>query len=297
MNWCIDNVCKMKIDPRISEVFMEVIVDTPITMSRNRAVRRALERQVDYILMIDSDMAPDFYTNFDAPRFWDVAWEFMMTRRALEDKWWASRNGSGAQASEGLSPLDILMTEPRREIRRYLAPATIASPYCGPPPIENVYVFEWKVNTSGDPHPLAYRLKQITREQAALRSGVQEVPALCTGLILYDARVFHALPKPWFDYEYEDKYQTEKVTTEDVYQTRNASMMGFPQYIAWDCWSGHIKQKIVPKPCLITTDMVCDAVTEAIKKGYRSDEVLFYQCKSALEDELANSDVEHDTVS
>jgi hypothetical protein len=60
--------------------------------------------------------------------------------------------------------------------------------------------------------------------------------------------------KPWFYYEWADKYCAAKASTEDVTQTRDLSMVGTqklgysPVYCNWDAWAGHWKPKCVGKP-------------------------------------------------
>lgn len=151
-----------------------------------------------------------------------------------------------------------------------LEPATVAAPYCGPPPHECVYVFRWAGKSSGDPEPI-FRLEMVDRDDAAKLTGVEEVAALPTGLILYDVRVFHKLPPPWFDYEWADEpYRTQKASTEDVFQTRNASLMGMPQFCAWDCWAGHVKTKTVGKPQPMTVPIIRAAMAKAIVRSHPS---------------------------
>jgi hypothetical protein len=223
--------------------------DTPITMVRNLAVKQALDQECDYILMIDADMHPDLEVGRSlwARPFWDVAWPFLRNRRLRE-----------------------------QAVGVPLPPATIAAPYCGPPPHENVYVMEWRTFESDTPNP-SFALGQVDREDAARRSGIQEVAALPTGLILYDARVFAALPPPWFDYEWADPpFNTAKATTEDIFQTRNASLLKMPQYIAWDCWAGHIKLKTVGRPKPLTADVVSDQIAASVRAGHVSTERTFY---------------------
>jgi hypothetical protein len=229
---------------RLSHVESIWISDTPITMTRNRAAQIARNEGYDYLLMIDSDIAPDIYKS----DFFGEAWKFMMRRRELE-----------AKVVNGIPP----------------RPATIGAPYCGPPPHENCYVFHWATTESDSPNP-NYRLEMIPREHAAIRSGIEEVAALPTGLILYDVRVFEELPPPWFAYEWTDKYQTAKATTEDVYQTRNASLLGMPQFVAWDCWAGHVKSKTVGKPCIIGRDQVHESLRDAVIRGLDSDHRLLF---------------------
>ena len=210
-------------DPRIGSVSFWDLSDTPITMTRNRCVREALEQGVDYLLMIDSDMSPDAEPG--GKPFWDQAWNFLMERREAEE-------------SSGLDDREKFLRFP---------PATVAAPYCGPPPVECVYVFRWAGFATNEPN-LDFKLMMVDRDDAADRQGIEEVAALPTGLILYDLRLFHYLGKPWFDYEWTDEYQTHKKSTEDVFQTRNASLAGFPQFCAWDSWAAHIKIKEVRKP-------------------------------------------------
>lgn len=221
-------------DDRISKIVPFRISDTPITMCRNRCVKDALARKVDYLLMIDSDMAPD--CEFGAPLFWPTAWDFMMDRRAQEEEYLRMSDIGGGKCDH-LIPIE----NPE--------PATIAAPYCGPPPDECVYIFKWASKENfgqGNPN---LKLQMYDREHAASLTGIQEVAALPTGLILYDMRVFRKLPPPWFDYEWADPpFNTVKASTEDVHQTRNASMLGMPQFVAWDCWAAHIKTKYVTKP-------------------------------------------------
>jgi hypothetical protein len=246
--WVIATALKMAQDPAIGEIIPLRFSDTPITMTRNLAVKTARERGADYILMIDSDMDPDCES--DGRPFWDTAWEFLLRRREAEDE---IRSGlDEGEYADGL---------------RGLMPATIAAPYCGAPPHEGVFVMQWKARESHTPEP-DFRLDQFDREAAAQRSGIEEVAALPTGLILYDARVFDHIPRPWFDYEWADPpFNTRKASTEDIYQTRNASLCGCPQFVAWDCWAAHNKIKRVRKPRPLTPDIVADSLAEALRAG------------------------------
>ena len=60
-DWVMDSIVKAIADPRIGKgnIKRAWVADTPITMSRNRVVKQALELEMDYLCMIDSDMQPD----------------------------------------------------------------------------------------------------------------------------------------------------------------------------------------------------------------------------------------------
>ena len=121
--------------------------------------------------MIDSDMQPDHISK-EIPSvkpFWDSSFDY----------WWE---------------------------HHHQGPMLIAAPYVGPAPSECPYIFKWKNRESDHPNP-DWQLEMFSREQAAERAGFEEVPALPTGLIFIDMRVFSGfqyagktitLPPPWF---------------------------------------------------------------------------------------------------
>lgn len=211
--------------------------DTPITMTRNKACWDAREAGCDLILMIDSDMHPDKYVGIDpkAKPFFPTAFKFMLEHQG---------------------------------------PCVIAAPYCGPPPHENVYVFQWGRKQSEYPGA-DMSLDQYSREHAASCAGIMEVAALPTGLFLMDMRVLKTLPPPWFEYEYADPpYNTRKATTEDVFITRNMALVGIKQYVVWDSWAGHMKWKSVGRPEIYTTEMVRKDLRGAVIAGNTMTEKL-----------------------
>jgi hypothetical protein len=257
----------MKQDARIGEIHNEIFDDTPITMTRNLAVERAKLKRADILLMIDSDMAPDICLDTStrpamhamkhARPFWDSSFDHMI---------------------------------------KHHGPCLIASPYCGPPPHENIFVFYWDNKQSNHPN-VDMRMEQFTRESAAQRLGFEEVAALPTGLMIIDMRIFDepTFAPPYFKYEFSDKFETRKGTTEDCYFTRNASLSGFKVYCNWSAWSGHVKRKVVCPPTMLTPDSVRKDFREAVKSNLlRSNETLlflksrepFVQCPSKQQLEL-----------
>lgn len=225
VDWILNTTLACYADPRIEALHHWHLNDTPVTMSRNRAIKEAIRNQIDICLMVDSDMGPDMIDPSKA--FWSRALDFI--------------------------------------IKRYHeAPTIIAAPYCGPPPHENVYIFRWRKYQSDHPNP-DYKLDQFTREEAAERTGIEAVAALPTGLIAIDMRVFTGfeaggkklkLAPPYFYYEWKDPEQTEKASTEDVTFTRDVHLLygahGLETvFVDWDTWGVHYKTKPVGKPQLL----------------------------------------------
>lgn len=247
-------------DERINRVIPLRLSDTPISMCRNNLAARAKEEGADYILMIDADMKPDCELGEDptAKPFWESSWEFVMERRENEEL-------------DRTCNIDEFGSADDRATFIKFPPATIASPYCSKPPNEVVLVFKWIKHENSHPGlGTKYDMGRFDRDQAARFTGIFEVAALATGLILYDARVFDKLPHPWFEYEYEDfPRNTKKSSSEDVYQTRNASMIGMPQYCNFDAWAGHQKIKTVRKPLLVDVSDIPDALAVAVRDGCR----------------------------
>jgi hypothetical protein len=269
--WIARTIHEMKTNPLISSIVDVTLSDTPITMTRNRAVKESLKADVDYILMVDSDMEPDYEVDLgrrDARPFWSSAWAWMMNRRADEELYFKILS-----SRVGLD--DAAIAE---KMFDEFPPATIAAPYCGPPPDECCYVFHWRTSETRSPDP-KFSLSMIEREYAAKRMGIEPVAALPTGLILYDARVFQYMEKadelPWFEYEYDDPpYNTIKCTTEDVYQTRNASLLKMPQYVCWDSWAKNHKDKGVERPYVLNVDGLRKAFADAAKRGFKAREYI-----------------------
>jgi hypothetical protein len=231
-SWLIATVGKMKQDRRISAVHHIEINDTPITMSRNRAVKAAQTAGADYLLMVDSDMSPDLPLPGSKP-FWDTSWDFVL---------------------------------------EYGRPCVVAAPYCGPPPCENVYVFRWantesdsaNPNFSLEQFPREEAAKMLgIQEVAALPTGILLLDLRALQAI--------SPPYFDYEYK-DPPFNTEKSTTEDVYFTRNLSLAGVPQFCNWDAWAGHVKSKVVGKPTPLTVDVVRDDLAKAILAGHHSRE-------------------------
>lgn len=236
-DWMIKTVHEAKTDPRISEVLGRKYNDTPVTMTRNRALRDAKNLRCDYAVFLDSDMAPDVEYPGSKP-FWKSAFDFCLSHRDT--------------------------------------PLLVAAPYCGPSPHQLPYIFEWRNRKSQNPNA-DFELALMTREDAAKRGGFEEVAALPTGLMIIDLRVLDGISPPWFEYEYKDPpFNTEKASTEDVYFTRNVSLAGFPIYVAWDSWAAHRKTELVGRPELIKVDDIREGFRAALGRNHHSQERLIH---------------------
>lgn len=246
VDWLMKTYHAIATDPRF-EVVNWRINDTPITMTRNLAFDQAVRQGVDFLLIVDSDMAPDVELGEDptAKPFWPSTIDFML---------------------------------------RHAGPCVVAAPYCGPPPHENVYVFTWG-NLRNDSRDGDVRIDQYSREHAAGMTGIQEAAALPTGLMLIDCRVFQKLTPPYTYYEFEGVGhpcdacgqphrgpETKKASTEDVTFSRDLALAGVPMYCNWDAWAGHVKRHVVRKPRPYTTDSVAQKMRQAILSRRNANE-------------------------
>lgn len=242
--WQVPLVVELSRSDRIGDIRIFNISDTPITMSRNRAIVQAREMKADVLVMVDSDMRPDLYLGQDANAkpFFQSSFDFL-----------------AHHYSKG--------------------PCVIGAPYCGPPPVECVYVFRWQNMRSANANP-DFQLEMYDRHTAAKMAGIQECAALPTGLIMFDMRVFDliepadASAKPFAYYEWSDKYAQQKASTEDVTMTRDISMTGAqklgysPVFCNWDAWAGHWKPLCVGKPQIVEATGISEKLKRCWEANY-----------------------------
>jgi hypothetical protein len=244
--WMVPLVANAAKDPRIEHIRIWNLADTPITMTRNRAVLQARQAGVDVLVMVDSDMKPDMDPG--GQPFFQTSFDFLVNHYAK-------------------------------------GPCVIGVPYCGPPPNECVYVFRWN-NRESLHAGADFQLEMYDRHTAVSLGGIQECAALPTGLIMYDLRCFDLIEpktaedKPWFYYEWKDIYASDKASTEDVTNTRDISLVGIqklgynPVYCNWDAWAGHWKPKCVGKPVVIDAKGVSQKLRQAVETGVDSSQKL-----------------------
>jgi hypothetical protein len=240
--WMVPLVADLSKSDRIEQVRIWNLSDTPITMTRNRAVLMARDYGLDVLVMVDSDMKPDINAGHPGAKpFFHSSFDFLVNHYPK-------------------------------------GPCVIGAPYCGPPPAECVYVFRWQNMQSEHANP-DYQLEMYDRNTGHNMTGIQECAALPTGLIMYDMRAFDVTEprseadKPWFYYEWKDRYAAEKASTEDVTMTRDLSLVGVqklgynPVFCNWDAWAGHWKPKCVGKPVIITAAHVSEKLRGAVEAG------------------------------
>lgn len=278
--WLPKVVSEMQADERIGRVACRRYGDIPLTMERNKVVADAIEGGYDAILMLDSDNIPDLYVGVKdwAKPFWKTSFDFLYERSCRS------------------------------------VPTVICSPYCGPPPnprtggAENVYVF-YVDDHETDRMEAGFQIKSYDRAIASKMRGIQEIAAGPTGVILYSTDAFSLMPigdpyrtdgevldayakgeidkqralrmiamKSWFFYEFTDRYQTQKASTEDVTNTREIQLAGYQKcgesvvFCNWDAWAGHMKPKCVGMPEPINMEQINSTYAEAVKRDLHVDE-------------------------
>lgn len=242
--WFAKAYHRLHSDPRIERVGVEVYSDTPIYMTRNRAVKDAIAGGYDFLLMLDSDNEPDAYYGHDASAqlFLNEPFSFAFDR-----------------LKQGL-------------------PTVIAAPYCGPPPPpvskpgvidmgEVPYLFQMtnkETIEGGRSFPT-----MLTRMEAARLKGIVPMWALPTGVSLFSLNAFQGPPKPYFRYEHDEDW-AEKRGTEDCYATRNLNLYWLSKigqhvcYAACDSWAFHHKPKRVGKPDYVSMEEYAKEMRDAI---------------------------------
>lgn len=194
--------------------------DTPITMCRNLAVQAALANDIDILIMLDSDMAPDIDK---AHPFLPAAFEFIKRR-------WNT------------------------------APTIISAPYCTAGPAYNPVMGVWRTHGDGGRYEVStslYTREEAAQLSGIQPCSLQGTGLMAIDMRVFtgfdvDGETV-ALPPPWFYYEYTDATNSQKASTEDMVFTRNVTLL-FAQrrleigFVDWDAWSWHVKTQFVGKP-------------------------------------------------
>lgn len=231
VSWLVNALFCLYQHPRIESVLTDSVTDTPVDMSRNRALKHARDNGFDYAIFIDDDMYPDYEQHLGeksatAQRFLPAALDF-----ALE----------------------------------HAGPCCVGAPYCCQPPEEEPLIMKWQ-DFETDCHTGNVKLIRYSREEVVGRVGFEQVAALPTGLLLIDMRCLQFIGMPWFRYEFKDEEQTQKASTEDVTFTRDLGLAGVNQYCFWNAWAGHWKTKMVKKPAPVDYRHVPQRFVSSVRK-------------------------------
>ena len=236
--WMIPLVSEVSQDKRVENVRIWNLSDTPITMTRNRAVLMARQFGVDVLVMIDSDMKPDV----DGGKFFQTSFDYLV-----------------AHYHKG----PVCIGAP------YCGPPPQECVY--------VFRWQNQQSDNPNPdfqlemydRHTAVKMKGI-QECAALPTGLIMYDMRCFDLTEPETDKDH----PWFYYEYKSKYQEEKASTEDVTMTRDLSLVGTtklgynPVMCNWDAWAGHWKPKCVGKPVVMDAANVGQKLQMAWASGH-----------------------------
>jgi hypothetical protein len=274
--WYTQLMLKLVKDERIDEIHEVSVTDTPITMSRNRAVLEARQMKCDVLVFVDSDMHPELHLGEPGIKpFFESSFDFLYDHYEK-------------------------------------GPVVIGAPYCGPPGAhgsENVYIFEWMSSGDHGEDESMVSLEAVTRPMAARMRGIQPAAALPTGMIMYDMRAFELiepcldpprrvledlltgkidkqealrrLTPGFFYYEWKNNYAAEKASTEDVTNTRDISLAGShvlgynPVFCNWDSPVGHWKPWCVRgRPLIHEAESVANTYARAVLRNLPEDDVI-----------------------
>ncbi len=234
-DWLLKTFDSMRKDDRIGEIQpCWRVDDTPITMGRNRILQMALERKIDYLLWLDSDMAPDCEP--DGKPFWDTSFDFML-----------AHNGPCVVAAPYGGP------PPHCNVYVFRW-----ANWCNDAPD-----FDGSVEQFSREEAAA---RSGFERCAALPTGVMLIDVRALQVLPKD--------HPPTYYEWCDPWQTKKASTEDVTLTRDLALLGIPQYVNWDAWAGHWKRYLVRKPRPLSIDQIQGSYRKAMDQKVKRDESL-----------------------
>jgi predicted O-methyltransferase YrrM len=266
--WLANIAMSVVNDDRVGKFAMKQFSDTPITMTRNFAVEYAKANDFDILLFLDSDNKPDCELKDDpnAKPFWETSFNFIFDRLV-----------------KGL-------------------PTVVAAPYCGGGEDENVFMFWWKNFRNSE--NTKFSLEQYTRSHAAIMAGIQPIAAGPTGVTMYSRSAFELMEPPYFKYEWADKTESSKASTEDVFNLRDISLLGWKHHKCdtvfgnWDAWASHYKVNEVRKPRIMGINEIGSRFIEAIERGVDSKDriVDLDSVLDGKQDYEVNQQVEEETA-
>ena len=153
-------------------------------------------------------------------------------------------------------------------------PSIIGSPYCSGD--GRVLVYDFTSDQDLGTGDVPWRLREIGREDAVRRTGVERIANIGTGWIAYDMRVFQHLSKPFYKYTYNQDH-TQVIETEECYLHRRLfhgddGKSRTKIYCDWDRWSSHYKVKKVGRPVILTHDYISKLHLDQAKAEVRMEQ-------------------------
>ncbi len=258
--------------------------DTPVSMTRNAAVVTARAAGADLLMFVDSDQVPDATVgNRDgAVPFFQEAFDFIYKR------WDKGPHVVGAPYLGGSSTCENVFVMRWRnhvssfpsEVDLKLAQYTREEAFemagiheCAALPtgliLYDLRAFEL-IEPSTDNLVEKISLPIEKRIEAGNDTYTPEQMRELVGHVIHQSR---KAQESWFYYEYTDKYQWQKASTEDVTNTRDISLAGLvqlgynPVHCAWSSWAGHIKAREVTAPELLTASDVASKFHVAVDRA------------------------------
>lgn len=134
-------------------------------------------------------------------------------------------------------------------------PAAIGVPYVCGGQNQRVQVFEWTTQANGA-REHGFRSSHIPREDAARRTGIEQVLNIGTGCVAYNLSAFAKIAPPHFDYRYTDQTHSVLAETEDFYCHRKLYAAHVPVFVDWDSWAGHVKESKLSKPAIVSREEI-----------------------------------------
>ncbi|MEA3351200.1 MAG: hypothetical protein U9Q82_11300 [Chloroflexota bacterium] len=306
--WLMHNCEKIKADPRIEDfsVIRDIAtyVDTPIPMTRNAAVMEARQAKADLLLFIDSDQAADSQLGYDpdAVPFWDAAFNFIYARWDKGPYVVGAPYLGGDPHHENVfvmrwrrhvssfnSEVDLKLDQYTREESHEMS----GIHECAALPT-GLILYDMRAFDLIEPAPdnvaktIAGPL--VKRIEAGNNQFTAEQMRELVAHVVHETR---RAEKPFFYYEFTDRYEWQKASTEDVTNTRDISLAGLaqlgynPVHCAWSSWAGHWKARNVEKPSIITAKEVSQKFITAANRKQGADYKLKDISRSSAPEKVA----------
>jgi hypothetical protein len=284
-----------RLEPFDPDVDVDDYCDTPIPMTRNAAVLAARHADADLLMFVDSDQVPDtrLGKDADAKPFFQEAFDFIYKHwdkgpHVVGAPYLGGDSGNENvfvmrwrnRVSSFYAEVDLRLDQYTREETDVLS----GIHECAALPTGCI-LYDMRCFNLIEPKPdnvaktiATPILKRIEAgNNTFTREQMQE-------LVTHVVRETRRSERSFFYYEFTDKYEWQKASTEDVTNTRDISLAGLvqlgynPVHCAWSSWAGHLKSRNVEKPLIITASEVASRFKNAVLRGISHDKKLVNVC-------------------